>query len=321
MNEHPAVRLKNFPVSFFSMVMGLSGLTIAWEKAQATLQLPFSISGFLLLLTGTVFILLALFYLTKLARYPQAVAEEVRHPVKLSFFATVSVSLILLSICSVHAVPVLSKGLWITGTLAQMLFTLYIMGAWIHHENFEIHHMNPAWFIPVVGNILVPIAGVAHGFTEISWFFFSVGLFFGLVLLTIIFYRIIFHQPLPARLLPTLFIFIAPPAVGFLAYVNLTGELDAFARVLYHTGLFLTLLLLTQFRRFARLKFFLSWWAYSFPLAAITVATLLMYERSGIGTYQVLSVILLGLVSLVALMLVVRTAMAVGRDEICVEEG
>ncbi len=320
MNEHPTVRLKNFPVSFFSMVMGLSGLTIAWDKAQATLQLPFSISGFLLLLTGAVFILLSLFYLTKLARYPQAVAEEVRHPVKLSFFATVSVSLILLSICSVHAVPVLSKGLWITGALAQMLFTLYIMGAWIHHENFEIHHMNPAWFIPVVGNILVPIAGVAHGFTEISWFFFSIGLFFGLVLLTIIFYRIIFHQPLPARLLPTLFIFIAPPAVGFLAYVNLTGVLDAFARVLYHTGLFLTLLLLTQFQRFARLKFFLSWWAYSFPLAAITVATLLMYERSGIGAYQVLSLILLGLVSVVALMLVVRTAMAVGRDEICVEE-
>lgn len=38
-------------------------------------------------------------------------------------------------------------------------------------------------------------------------------------------------------------------------------------------GLFLTLLLFTQIGRFARLQFALSWWAYSFPLAAITIAS------------------------------------------------
>ncbi len=30
-------RLENFPISFFSTVMGLAGLTIAWEKIQHTL--------------------------------------------------------------------------------------------------------------------------------------------------------------------------------------------------------------------------------------------------------------------------------------------
>ncbi len=77
--------------------------------------------------------------------------------------------------------------------------------------------------------------------------------------MVIIFNRIIFHMPLPVKLLPTLFILIAPPAVGFLSYINLTGELDAFAHVLYNFALFLTILLLSQLPRFARLPFFISW--------------------------------------------------------------
>ena len=69
------------------------------------------------------------------------------------------------------------------------------------------------------------------------------------ILLTIIFYRVLFHHPIDERLMPTLFILIAPPAVGFIAYTRLTGgELDTFARVLYYSGLFLTLLLFTPGR-------------------------------------------------------------------------
>jgi tellurite resistance protein len=191
----------------------------------------------------------------------------------------------------------------------------------MHQSKFEIVHLNPAWFIPVVGNILVPIAGVVHAPAEVSWFFFSVGLVFWPPLLTIILYRVIFHGSLPERLMPTLFILIAPPAVGFLSYLRLTGgEVDAFAHVLYHTALFFTLLLFAQLRWFTRLKFFLSWWAYSFPLAAITVATLAIFEHTGGVVFLRLAGILLGVASVVIAGLLARTTLAVVRREICVEE-
>jgi tellurite resistance protein len=190
----------------------------------------------------------------------------------------------------------------------------------MHQSKFEIIHLNPAWFIPVVGNILIPIAGVVHAPVEISWFFFSIGLMFWPVLLSIIFYRVIFHGSLPERLMPTLFILIAPPAVGFLSYLKLTGEVDAFAHVLYHGALFFTLLLFTQLRLFTRLRFFLSWWAYSFPLTAITVATLAMFEHTGGMLFLRLSGILLGISTVVIAGLLIRTALAVARREICLEE-
>ncbi len=313
-------RLAYFPISFFATVMGLSGLCIAWENAEHTFGLPFQLESALLPFTTLVFVFLLALYLAKLSRHPQEVIKELNHPVKLNFFPAISISLILLSIAFLKIMPALSQVLWIAGTLLHLLFTLYVMNIWIHHDKFEVHHINPAWFIPVVGNVLVPIAGTAHGYTEVSWFFFSIGILFWLVLFTIIFYRVLFHHPLPDKLMPTFFILIAPPAVGFISYVKLAGGLDNFAHVLYYSGLFLTLLLLTQAPRFSRLQFFLSWWAYSFPLAAITIASLLMYRIQQQVGFAIIGWGLLSILTLVVTYLLYRTLKAVGGRKICLPE-
>ncbi len=317
--DKPA-RLEHFPISFFAMVMGLAGLTISWEKAQSTLNIPINLGVALAWFTLLVFSVLLTFFLLKLVRFNQAVKNELNHPVKLNFFPAISISLILLSVAFRHIVPSLSAGFWYVGALLHLLLTLYVMSCWIHHEKYEIHHINPAWFIPVVGNVLIPINGVHLGYIEISWFFFSIGMLFWLVLMAIIFNRVIFHNPLPAKLMPTFFILIAPPAVGFIAYMALTGELDSAARLLYYSGLFLTLLLLTQVRRFARLQFFLSWWAYSFPLAAITIASFLMYEQTQINGFALLGWALLSILTLIVVFLLYKTTLAIGRHNICLPE-
>ncbi|MDZ7809278.1 MAG: hypothetical protein U5L11_02920 [Arhodomonas sp.] len=81
------------------------------------------------------------------------------------------------------------------------------------------------------------------------------------------------------------------------------------------------LLLLTQYRRFTRLQFFLSWWAYSFPLAAMTVAAFTMYASVGTPWLAVIAGALLVLVTGVVAVLVGRNSVvAVARHEIRVEE-
>jgi len=312
-------RLKYFPISWFAMIMGMAGFTIAWSRAEHILGLGFALSPVLLPITAVLFALLAVIYLAKLAKYPQEVFGEINHPVKIAFAPTISIALILLAIAYLNIAPELSFWLWLVGTALHLLATLYVMSSWIHHTKYEIAHLNPAWFIPVVGNILVPIAGIHHASPEISWFFFGVGIFFWPVLTAIIFYRLIFHGSLPDRLMPTLFIFIAPAAVGFISYYSLIGGIDAFARILYGIALFFTLLLFVQVRLFARLKFFLSWWAYSFPIAAITIATFVMAKETGLAFYSWLATGLLGILTLVIAMLLTRTTLAVLRHEICLE--
>jgi tellurite resistance protein len=311
-------RLRHFPVSFFAMVMGLTGLAIAWGRAQAVFSLPVDLATPILAAAGTLFCVLLALYLAKVVHWRAAVIAELAHPVQINFFPTVSISLILLAIATLPHWPGIARVLWVLGSSLHLLLTLYIMGVWMHQEHFEIHHINPAWFIPMVGNVLVPIAGVPLGFAEVAWFYFSVGILFWLILFSIIVYRMLFHHPLAERMMPTLFILIAPPAVGFIAYLQLSGGLDAFARVLYYSGLFLTLLLATQIGRFLHIPFYLSWWAYSFPLAAIATATLLMYEQTGLATFAGLGWILLTLVTLGVVYLLARTARAVAEHRICV---
>lgn len=318
MNEQTS-RLKNFPISWFAVVMGLSGFSIAWNRAEYVFDPGFCVSSVLLGIAVLLFILLTLLYGAKMVKYPAEVMAEIKHPVKLAFVPTFSISLLLLSIAYLHIAPDFSFWLWAVGSVLHLALTLTILSSWMHHTKYEIAHLNPAWFIPVVGNILVPVAGMQHASPEISWFFFSLGLFFWPILTAIIFNRLIFHGSLPERLMPTLFIFIAPPAVGFISWFNLTGSVDSFGRVLYFVALFFTLLLLSQFNYFRRLKFFLSWWAYSFPLAAMTIATLIMAKTSGLALYTGIAAALLTLLSLLVTLLLVLTLRAVLRREICVE--
>ncbi len=313
-------RLANFPVSFFSVVMGLCGLTIAWEKAQHAYQVQLGITPILVGIVTAVFVLLLFVYGSKLVLHTSSIKKELKHPVKLSFFPSISISFILLSIAYLNINEAISRPLWIIGIILHLGFTLYVISSWMHHEHFKINHINPAWFIPAVGNVLVPIAGVALGYIDVSWFFFSIGMLFWIVLMTIFFNRILFHDPMDTHLLPTLFILIAPPAVGFLAYMRLNGGMDNFAHFLYFAALFLTLLLLSQARRFIRLPFFLSWWAYSFPLAAITIASFVVFESTQKQIYLWIASGLLALVTILVGIIIVATLNAIRKKGICVGE-
>lgn len=317
---HNESRLAHLPVSLFSTVMGLTGLAIAWQKAHLAAGLPAVFWQGIAILASVVFVALLAIYGLKTVKYPAAVLAEWKHPVRVNFFPTISISLLLLGVVWMDAAPSLAFLLWAAGTTIHLAFTFAILSSWMYHTHYDIKHANPAWFIPVVGNLFVPVCGVHFASVELAWFFFSIGVVFWIVLMTIVLYRIFFHDPIPPRLLPTLFILLAPPAVGFIAYGGLVPELDAFARVLYYTALFLTLLLGSNVMRFLKGGFFISAWAYSFPLAATTIATFAMAKRSGIGGFNVLALGFLAVVSLVVVVLVGKTLGAIRRKAICVPE-
>ncbi|MBS3935480.1 MAG: SLAC1 anion channel family protein [Sulfuritalea sp.] len=317
----PHSRLAHFPIPLFATVMGSSGLAIAWQKAGAVLGLPAQVGLALQWWALALFGAIALGYLAKLVFHPDAVKHEFAHPVRLNFFPAISISLLLLATAFAASLPGFARGMWMLGAALHLGFTLIIMSSWIHHTRYDIKHANPAWFIPVVGNVIVPVAGVGFAPAAVSWFFFSIGLVFWIVLLSIVMYRLFFHEPLPERLTPTLFILIAPPAVAFIAWFRLNGgHIDAFAQILYHVALFFTLLLAANALRFFRLPFFLSTWAYSFPLAAITIATLIMAGQGGGFFLVALAGVLLAVLSVVLLLLTIRTFQAMLRGELCVPE-
>ncbi|WP_108483508.1 SLAC1 anion channel family protein [Oceaniglobus ichthyenteri] len=309
-------RLEHFPISIFGMTMGLFGLTLALRTGGFGLTATIAA----VIATG-VLILLGGFFALKAVRHPGSVVAEWAHPVRMAFFPAISISLMLLAAFLRETNPGLAAPIWIIGALGQAVLTLAVINTWISHRAFGPGQLSPAWFIPAVGNLIAPLAGAELGFVELSWYFFATGLIFWIVLLTLVFNRLVFHDPLPGKLRPTLVILVAPPSVGFLSWLLLNGgEVDSFARVLLNIGYFFTALIALQIPALAKLPFALSFWALSFPLAAITTASFRYGALVDSGFHRALGYGLLVVLVLTILGLIARTIRAAMANEICQPE-
>lgn len=301
--------VEHFPLSTFGVVMGVSGLGLglrAWGEQSG----PEGLGEPVLMFAWLTFFLVGMLFIFKAVRYPAETIIDLRHPVRLNYLAAISISIVLMSmILRVHE-PRPALGIFALGASFHLIVTILVVNFWMHHARFAITQVNPAWFIPAMGNMLIPIPAVAFGFVEVGWFFFSIGMLFWAILMTIVFYRILFHEPLAARVLPTLYILIAPPAVGFVAYVRLTDGLDGFARILFFIALFLTILLFTRIRGQAQVPFSLANWSYTFPLAAMSIALMEMAEWTDHIAYLWAGLALLLFVAVLVLVFLFMTVRA-----------
>ena len=321
MREHQSTsKLEHFPITLMPSVMGLVGLAIAYLKFQHFFQVTVPVGQVILYVSCVWFGFLLVMQLIRLIRYPQAIVKDWKHPIRVNFFPALSICFLLLAIAFQEIQQgQLAKIMWLIGTPLHLGFLLIILYRWFHHPQI-LQTLNPAWFIPVVGPILVPVAGVHLFNPEISWFFFAAGLIYWIVLLAVFIYRILFHDPMAPKLLPTLFILIAPASVGFIAYTKLTGSFDPFSRILFYFGVFTALMLFTMVGEFRKVPFFLSWWGYTFPLDAFTISFFLMYKMSGLLFFKQAALVLLVVTTLVVLNVLIRTIFQAARGQICIPE-
>ncbi len=95
-------------------------------------------------------------------------------------------------------------------------------------------------------------------------------------------------------------------AVGFLAWVNVFGQVDRFAAALFYFALFVFVVVAPKvFRR--DVPFSPGWWAISFPMAALASAAIVYSEARGGAVLHGLAGVLLVVLTLALAVLTVRT--------------
>ncbi|MFA9371510.1 MAG: SLAC1 anion channel family protein [Labilibaculum antarcticum] len=312
-------KLRYFPITAYAIVMGLAGLTIVFGKFYHMQWMPKIFFEILLFFTLFVFLGISFLYGLKAVRHFEEVRIDFNHRIRLNFFSAFSISILLLSIAFMSFWPFLSMTFWWIGTIVHTVLMFYTISYWIQN-NIEIHFMNPAWFIPIVGSLLIPIAGVEYMPKAFSFFYFGVGFFFWIILFTIFLNRAIFHHQLPQKFVPTLFILIAPPAIGFISYIRLTQSWDSFAIFMLLISYFFAILLLVLHKSFKNIQFFISWWAFTFPLMAITIASVVAYQLSHQNIFKYLSFIFITVAVLTVCVVMLKTIGKIKQGEICVNE-
>lgn len=318
MNAHPTP-LKFLMPGWFSLVMGLVGLALAWHSAvpvmgEAATGASLVLGG----LAALVFLVVLGLSVLRFSRYREAVAEDLRHPVRHAFVAAFPVSMLLLATLGV-ALGWRGPGwagLWLAGSVGQFGVTVWVLKRWLTAtpgQGASAGAPPPFWpvvtpvlLIPVVGNVLAPLAGGALGFGMWSLAQFGVGLLLWPVVLALLLARRAAAGPLPDRLLPAWFILVAPPSVVGLVALQKQLPLELVAMV-WGTGLFFLLLAATVARQAVSQHFALPFWAMSFPLAAFASLTFKLSIAVQAPVLQMVALLLLALVSLVVAGLMLGT--------------
>lgn len=256
--------------------MGLCGLALAWSQAGGLLGDGATLMAQLLGgLAALVFAVLLALSLWRLQRWPHLLRLKWMHPVRYVFFAAFTVSLILLATVGVTLTAEAPHwdALWQIGAVSQGLLTLAVLWRWQRMAAARWMGVTPALLIPVVGNVLVPLAGVRLGHADWAMAQATVGALLWPVVLVLLVLRIRKLGLWPERMRPSVFVLVVPPSVIGLDLMVWQAGL---APVLLCWVLALGFLgwAMAQLPRCFDQPFGMPMWSLSFPLAAFASLTL-----------------------------------------------
>lgn len=321
--HHPSLikravaRLEFMLPAWFAMVMGWSGLAQAWLRSTPLLGDEAQGLG---LVAGAfalwVFVLLCAASLVRWWAHPLAVLADVRHPVRHAFMAALPISMMLLATLGVglfwHTNPWLDSLMaitWWIGSLLELAATVWVLGRWLKPKEeggLQWPALTPVMFIPIVGNVLAPLAGVPLGASAWATAQMAVGLMLWPILVALLLVRLSQAGPLPPKMTPTLFVTLAPPSVLGLSLMQL-GASDLWVWGMWGVALFFFLLCCTRLGDLRTQPFGMSHWGMSFPLAAFSALSLRVSQLEDGAWLQMPATVLLALTSLVILGLTLGT--------------
>jgi len=289
--------IQRFAPSWFASVMGTGILANASYFYSQYLPFLKNIGIGLFYFNVALFFVLLIPWTLRWLLYKKNALEDLEHPILSNFYATIAVAMLVLSSNFIVIDKNMLAGeiFWFIGTALTIFFGLLTPFIMFKGEHVTIEHINPAWFIPPVGLIVIPIpgsliisqyAGLMREFILfLNYFGWGAGFFLYIALFAICINRFILHRPLPNTLAPTIWINLGPIGAGTIALINLVNNSTfitmkepffVFGLIFWGFGIWwvsMALMMTFHYRKKLRLPYALSWWAFTFPLGAYVVAS------------------------------------------------
>ncbi|KAK1554114.1 hypothetical protein Q3G72_008046 [Acer saccharum] len=323
--------LTRFHAGYFRISLSLGGQALLWKTLMIMIGSPtddddkrstfrnllrvlLHPTGFLVLwsLALVTLVSLSIIYLLKCLFYFKNVKVEFLHHVGVNYFFVPWISCLLLLQSAPFFTPksVSYQILWWVFAVPVLALDVKIYGQWFTRgKKFLSTVANPTSQLSVIGNLVGAQAAANMGWKESAVCLFSLGMVHYLVLFVTLYQRLSGSDRLPVMLRPVFFLYIAAPSVASLAWKSIAGAFDTASKMLFFLSLFLFTSLIcrpTLFKRSMR-SFNVAWWAYSFPLTMLALAST-EYAQQVKGTIAHLLMLVLSALSvLVALCLILFT--------------
>ncbi len=289
--------VKNFTPSWFASIMGTGILAITSLFYAQYIPFLKNLAFALFYFNIVFFFILLVPWILRWLFFRKEALKDLEHPITSNFYATIAISMLVLAADFIVVGQNITIGevFWFIGTFFTILFGILTPFLMFKSEQVKLDHINPAWFIPPVGLIVIPIAGsliIPHvsGILQelvifLNYFGWGSGFFIYLALFAIAMYRFIIHQPLPNTLAPTIWINLGPIGAGTVALVNIIKNSSfiavkepffAFGFLFWGFGIWwviLAIIMTLHYIKKLNLPYAMSWWAFTFPLGAYVAAS------------------------------------------------
>ena len=295
------------PIRFAPAVMSLFGLALAWRNVSESVDWIDPMAS-VLSIAAVLFGLVTLGSIVLHLTSRSALIETFRHPQLKILPACLTVGLMLLSGLLAPHLPTFAHGLIWVAAVGHLGLLAWLLNGWFA-GSIPLEQVTPVWFIPTVGNIVIPIGAVAVGESILGWVGFSIGLILWLALLPIVVFRLIHAAPLPPENEASQLVLVAPPAIGSVAWVTLTGGDQLILGVmLLSVASFLALTLVPMMARVMLRSFSPANWSFGFPLAALASGLVLYADALDLIVLAYAGLFVLVSVSLIVMWLLIASA-------------
>lgn len=305
------------PASFFSIVLGVGGLSAAWDGASRTYGVSPWLSDALLVVSAALWVVFFVAQVVKAATAPERLRAELGDPVEGSLAGLAPASLLAIAAgVSIHYHDFARVLFWV-GAGAQVVYGVWVVGGWLARR-VDPKLVTPAMYVPAsVGNLLVAVAAGVTGRSDYGWLFFGAGVVLWIFLAAVLLVRTFSDGELAPALRPLLALELAPPAFALMAWHALGGGVsEPTSRALLGVALFVGLVLLRLAGRFRDVPFAASWWAFTFPVAALSTSVLRMSASAPGSVAADLALPLFVIANAVVAAIAYKTLVALSRGEL-----
>ncbi|KAL3850887.1 hypothetical protein ACJIZ3_012769 [Penstemon smallii] len=281
--------LTRFHAGYFRISLSFGSQVLLWKTLSQHIDETRAIHNilhtqtlptitFLLLwwLTLCTLSLLSCLYILRCIFHFRLVKAEFWHHMGVNYLFTPWISwLLLLQSIPFQHLKIFPYSWWIF-VIPVVMLDVKVYGQWFTTEKrFLSMVANPSSQISVIGNLVGAWVAAQMGWKESGVCMFTLGLTHYLVVFITLYQRLSGSNQVPARLRPVFFLFVAAPSAASLAWSSISGSFDTPCKMLFYLSLFLFTSLIcrpTLFKKSMK-KFNVAWWAYSFPLTFLALAS------------------------------------------------
>ncbi|MPY52669.1 SLAC1 family transporter [Streptomyces acidicola] len=310
--------VQRIPLNVFSMAFGLAGLGGTWVTAGQAGHVPVTVGRALIGLAAVVWLVSVGWYLRYVCGGRGRLRADLEDPVASPFASLALIApMLMASLGLAPYSPTAGKILVDVFLVLTVLFAGWLTGQWIV-GHLELDQIHPGYYLPAVAGGLVACASAARvGQTLLAVVMFGFGVISWFILGSVVTGRLLHRPRLPAPLLPTMAIEVAPPAIASVAFFALDmGRVDFIAAVLAGYGLLMVIVQLRLLPLYARLRFTVATWAFTFSWAVVATTTLHWIEAGKPAGHVVYTYLVLGAVTVLIGGIAARTVLALARGEL-----